>query len=291
MSNPFHGVLPPIVTPMHENGDINHADLEAHVERLESGGVDGTIICGTNGERATLSPDEVVAAVETAVDAGSKRVIAGTGASSTADAIDLTRRATNAGADGAMIIYPYYSCPSNEHVIRHYKAIGDAVETPIMIYNWEEQGGGNTRPDSVVEMASHPNIRGIKESTSFDQLLELLARTEEMDFNVLAGYDSHAFPSILLGATGVTSVSANLFPEPVAEMVSHAKNEDIGSGLPIHQRLLHLEEGLGLDVPPIPTKAALEMLGHTDAYVRPPLYELSDDRKQRLRRILDQFQS
>lgn len=282
------GVLPPITTPMDDSGAVNHDALRHHVQRLEAAGVHGIIPCGSTGERATLGPEEHRSVIETTVDAASTPVLAGTGASSTREAIELTQHAADVGADGGLVIYPYYSWPTNDNVVRHYEAIADATDIPIVIYNIPKRTGRNLKPDATVRLAEHPNIAGIKESAGdMNQLFELLKRTRDMDFDVLSGYDSQALATILLGGTGVTSVAANVFPETVVELYEAAANRNVDDGLRAHEAILEIEEMMNLETIPIAVKAALDIKGVQSATVRPPLYEASEDTREVLKEFID----
>lgn len=284
------GVLPPITTPMDQSGDVDYDALRHHVERLEAAGVHGIIPCGSTGERATLTPEEHRRVIETTVDAASTPVLAGTGASSTREAIELTQHAEDVGADGGLVIYPYYSWPANDNVVRHYEAIADAVDIPIVIYNIPKRTARNLEPDATVELAKHPNIAGIKESAGdINQIFELLKRTRDLDFDVLSGYDSQALATILMGGTGVTSVAANVFPETVVDLYEAAVDRDVDAGIRAHETILDIEEMMNLETIPIAVKAALDIKGVHGSTVRPPLYEADEETRERLRRFIDNW--
>ncbi len=267
------GVLPPVTTPMTEDKTVNYDALGDHVRRLERAGVDGIIPCGSTGERATLTRSEHRQVIESVVDAVDVPVLAGTGASSTQEAIDLTKEAQDIGADGGLVIYPYYSWPTNKNVVRHFRAIADAVDIPIVIYNIPKRTARNLEPDAVVKLAEHPNIAGIKESSGdINQIFEILKRTADLNFDVLAGFDSQALATILMGGTGVTSVAANVFPETVCGLYDAAINQDLERGIRHHNDILEMEEMMNLETIPIAVKAALSLLEVHDSHVRPPLY-------------------
>lgn len=282
------GVIPPITTPMDESGAVDHDALRRHVQQLEEAGVHGIIPCGSTGERATLGPEEHRQVIETTVDAASTPVLAGTGASSTREAIELTQHAADVGADGGLIIYPYYSWPTNDNVVRHYEAIADAVDIPIVIYNIPKRTGRNMEPDATVRLAEHPNIAGIKESAGdINQMFEILKRTQDMDFDVLSGYDSQALATVLMGGTGITSVAANVFPETVVELYEAATNRNLDDGLRAHEEILEMEEMMNLETIPIAVKAALDIKGVHGATVRPPLYEASEETRSTLKKFIE----
>jgi 4-hydroxy-tetrahydrodipicolinate synthase len=273
---------------MDDSGAVDHDALRHHVQRLEAAGVHGIIPCGSTGERATLKSEEHRAVIETTVDAASTPVLAGTGASSTQEAIELTQHAADVGADGGLVIYPYYSWPTNDNVVRHYEAIADAVNIPIVIYNIPKRTGRNLKPDATVRLAEHPNIAGIKESAGdINQLFELLKRTRNMDFDVLSGYDSQALATILLGGTGITSVAANVFPKTVVALYEAAINENLEEGIEAHEEILDMEEMMNLETIPIAVKTALDIKNIHNATVRPPLYEASDETRAILKQFID----
>lgn len=284
------GVLPPITTPMNDSGSVDYDALRKHIQRLEKAGVNGIIPCGSTGERATLEPDEHRRVIETTVDIASTPVLAGTGASSTKEAITLTQHAADAGADGGLVIYPYYSWPSNDNVVRHYEKIADAVDIPIVIYNIPKRTGRNLKPDATIRLAKHRNIAGIKESAGdMNQIFELLKRTKDLNFDVLSGYDSQALTTILMGGTGITSVAANVFPERVVDLYEAAVNQNLTEGLQAHEDILEMEEMMNLETIPIAVKTALDILGVHDATVRSPLYEASDETRATLETFIDSY--
>lgn len=281
------GVFPPITTPMDESGAVDYDALRAHIKRLEAAGVHGIIPCGSTGERATLTREEHKHVIETTVDATSTPVLAGTGASSTREAIELSQHAADVGADGVLVIYPYYSWPSNDHVVHHYEAIADAVDVPLVIYNIPKRTARNLEPDATVRLAEHPNIRGIKESAGdINQIYELLQRTRDMEFDVLSGYDSQALSTITLGGTGITSVAANVFPETVCDLYEAAQTGNLERGRELHEEVLEFEAAMNLQTIPVAVKAALDILGVHESHVRPPLYEADPETWEQLESFL-----
>lgn len=283
------GVLPPITTPMDESGNVAYDALRDHIERLEAAGVHGIIPCGSTGERATLTRTEHEQVIETTVDTASTPVLAGTGASSTREAIELSKHAESVGADGILVIYPYYSWPSNEHVINHYEAIADAVDIPLVIYNIPKRTARNLEPDAAVQLAEHPNIAGIKESSGdINQIYELLQRTRGMDFDVLAGYDSQAVSALPIGGTGVTSVAANVFPRTVCDLYEAAQQQNGEQARELHEEILDIEAAMNLQTIPVAVKAALDIIGVHEAHVRPPLYEASPETRSELEEFISE---
>lgn len=285
------GVLCPIVTPMDEDGAVDHQGLKEHIGRLNDAGVHGIFPCGTISERPTLSQEEAAEVVETTVEAASGPVVAGTGASSTWETIERTEHAEDAGADAAMVLNPPNSAPKNEFSIRHYRTVADAVDIPIYLYNYPKQGGPNLQPETTAELATHPNIAGIKESCEdIHQIYEVLHLTKEQNFNVLSGYDSEALPVLLMGGTGVTSVSANIFPKDIVKFVEATFRNDIDEAVRLQRKMIELEKIVRLDNPPIVHKKAIELLGYQPANVRPPLYDIDPEHEEQLRAFLDEYE-
>jgi 4-hydroxy-tetrahydrodipicolinate synthase len=290
MSKVTDGVFPPIVTPFDDDGDVDYESLADNVDRLERNGVTGITPCGSTGERSTLRPQEHRNVVEFVAEEASTPVIAGTGAPSTWEVIELTTHAADVGADAALVHAPYYSAPSDDDVVRHYRDVADAVEVPILLYNFPAAIGFNLGPDVVVELADHPNIVGIKDSLGdLRQIHELIRRTEDADFDVLSGWDSLAWPAINAGATGLIGICGNVVPGAVAELVAAAKEGDRETASTIHHEILALEDGLLTKNPQITVKAALEHLGHAPANVRAPQYELDDEQAEQVVAAVDAF--
>jgi 4-hydroxy-tetrahydrodipicolinate synthase len=276
---------------MHPDGTVDHEGLTTHIERLDDAGVHGIFPCGTIGERPTLEEAEAKEVIETAVDATSKPVVAGTGASSTASALDRTHHAASVGAEAAIILNPPNSAPKNEFSIRHYTTIADEVGIPIYLYNYPKQGGPNLEPETTAKLAEHSNIVGIKESCeNIHQIYEILHLTEDLDFNVLSGYDSEALPILLMGGTGVTSVSANIFPEDIVKFVEATFEGDIDDATRLQRKMIEIEKMVRHDNPPIIHKKAIELLGHHEANVRAPLYDIDPEHEEKLRDFLDSYE-
>jgi 4-hydroxy-tetrahydrodipicolinate synthase len=237
------GVLCPIVTPMYENGDVDHEGLVEHIERLEDAGVHGIFPCGTISERPTLTQEEAGEVVRTTAETATGRVVAGTGASSTRETLERTHHAADVGADAAIVINPPNSAPKNEHSIRHYRTVADEVDIPVYLYNYPKQGGPNLEPETTAKLASHPNIAGIKESCEdIHQIYEILRLTEDEDFNVLSGYDSEALPILLMGGTGVTSVSANIFPADIVAFVEAVFDGEVDEAVRLQRKMIAIEK-------------------------------------------------
>jgi 4-hydroxy-tetrahydrodipicolinate synthase len=281
------GVYPAIVTPFHDDDSIDFETLREDARRLEDAGVDGLVPAGSTGESATLTHDEHIEVVEAVVDAVDIPVIAGSGSNSTREALDLSQRAVDAGADALLLISPYYNKPEQSGLVSHYRTIADAVDVPQIVYNVPSRTGSNIAPETVRELATHPNIAGYKAASGdIAQISEVIEYTREEDFAVLSGDDPLTLPLISLGGTGVISVVANVEPELTASMVEAALDGDFHRARELHYALAPLVRQLFVETNPIPVKAAMEIRGHASAHVRPPLTRLSAEEADRLRELL-----
>jgi 4-hydroxy-tetrahydrodipicolinate synthase len=285
------GVFPVIVTPFDESNDVDHDALATHVRRLEDADVDGIIPCGTTGEIATLSDAEQRAVIETVADATSLPVVAGTGSNATWQAVERTTAAAEVGADGALVVSPYYNTPSQSGLRKHYERIADASDIPLVLYNVPHRTGVNVEPETIVELADHPNVAGIKDSRGdMNQLSALCSRTREKEFDVVSGYDSLLFPLLDVGGTGVVSITANVFPERMVELYRATRDGDHDRAREIHRAVIDLQEALFVDTNPVPTKKAMELRGHFDGRVRQPLDGMSEEDVATLEDALDRFE-
>lgn len=290
MTEVTEGVFPPIVTPFDDDGEVDYESLADNIERLERNGVSGITPCGSTGERSTLRPQEHRDVIEFAVENASTPVIAGTGAPSTWEVIELTAHAAAVGADAALVHAPYYSAPSDDDLVRHYEDVADAAEIPILLYNFPAAIGFNVEPDVVVELADHPNIVGIKDSLGdLRQIHELVRRTKDVDFDIISGWDSLAWPAINAGATGLIGICGNVVPGAVADLVAAATAGDRETAAAVHDEILALEDALLVKNPQITVKAALNYLGHAPANVRAPQYALDDEQTEQVVAAVDAF--
>jgi len=235
----FHGVFPAMCTPFHQDGSIDFETLRDDAQRLESAGVDGLVPVGSTGESATLSHDEHIEVVEAVIDAvDDVPVIAGSGSNNTKEALELSRRSAEAGADALLLISPYYNKPEQQGFIDHYTTLADAVDLPQIVYNVPSRTGQNIEPDTAAELASHPNIRAYKAASGdMNQISEIIERTRDEDFAVLSGDDGMTLPMLSVGGTGCISVSANIEPERTCAMVGAALSGDFERAQAIHHEL------------------------------------------------------
>lgn len=285
----FTGSIVALVTPF-KNGAV---DYEAFAELIEfqiCGGTNGILPCGTTGESATLSHEEHDQVVEFVVGkvAGRVPVIAGSGSNCTREALRLTGHAKEAGADGALVITPYYNKPTQRGLQYHYEHLAKEVDIPIVIYNVPGRTGVSIAPETVASLAKLPNIVAIKEASgSLEQVSQIISRC---DIAVLSGDDSLTFPIMALGGKGVVSVVANILPGPVAEMVSSFSEKDIEGARTLHYELYQMSRILFVETNPIPVKAALAMMGKIKEEYRLPLCQMSDENRSRLERILKDYE-
>ena len=285
---PYSGVFPAMVTPFDADGSIDFESLRRNAQRLERAGVDGLVPVGSTGESATLSHDEHVEVVECVIDAvDDVPVIAGSGSNNTREAVSLSERAADAGADGLLLISPYYNKPEPEGMEEHYRAVADAVDLPQIIYNVPSRTGRNIAVETAVSLARHENIVGYKAASGdLGRIGEVVERTREEAFTVLSGDDALTLPMLSIGATGTISVAANVEPERTCAMVGAALAGDYERAREWHFELGPLFRALFVETNPIPVKEASAMRGHCEQYLRSPLSRLSEEHREELREIL-----
>lgn len=283
----FKGAITAIVTPF-KNGKVDFNAYEKLIKFQIKEGIDGIVPCGTTGESATLSYEEHNKVVELTVKLAGKKVpvIAGTGANSTEEAIELTRHAKKAGADASLQVTPYYNRPTQEGLYRHYKKIAEEVNIPIILYNVPARTGVNLLPDTVIRLSEIKNIAGIKEASgSTDQATEII-RGAKKGFVVLSGDDSLTLPLLALGGTGVISVASNIVPKKIANMVASFLSGKIKDAVRSHHELYELMKALFIETNPVPVKTALGAMGMISPEVRLPLCEMSQANKDKLAAVL-----
>ncbi len=283
----FEGTHTALVTPF-KNGKVDEAALRRLVREQVEAGIDGVVPCGSTGESATLDHDEheTVIGITLEEAGGRVKVIAGTGSNSTAEAVALTRFAAEAGADGALLISPYYNKPTQEGHVLHYRAVAEAVDIPVLVYNIPGRTGVNMAPETIAEMSRVPNIVGLKEAGgSLDQAMRVMQLCGD-DFTVLSGDDTLTLPLAAVGGRGVIAVTANLRPARMKEMVDAALAGRAGEALAIHRELLPLMQAMTLETNPIPAKAALAMTGRIKDEIRLPLTPMTAEGRERLRPVL-----
>jgi len=286
----FEGVLPAIITPFKKSpsAELDIEGLRYNVESILGSGIHGIVPCGSTGESATLTFEEHEQVIGEVIDAvnGKVPVVAGTGSNNTAEAIRLTREAKNLGADGVLVISPYYNKPNESGLIKHYTGLAD-LDIPVIIYNIPGRTGQNLSPDLIAKLAEHPGIAGVKEASgSINQVSEIIEKTRDFDFTVIAGDDNMTYPMMALGGGGVISVTANIEPELMVRLYDHMKAGEFDRALDLHYRISPLIRALFIDTNPIPIKAAMEIRGKAAGPMRLPLDALSREKTDLLRRVL-----
>jgi 4-hydroxy-tetrahydrodipicolinate synthase len=285
----FQGCYTAIVTPFTADGScVDRARLEENVRLQAAGGVAGIVPCGTTGESPTLSEEEHALVVETAVRVGRPlglQVVAGAGSNSTVHAVHLQKLALQLGADAGLQVTPYYNKPSQEGIYRHFMAVADSCDLPVMLYNIPGRAGVAIAPETVERLSRHPNVRAIKEATgSMDSASEI---RRLCGITVLSGDDSLTPSFAAVGAAGVVSVVGNLVPGRVARLCRLLAGNDFHAALDEHMELLPLSRGLlSLDVNPVPVKCALAALGLDTGAVRLPLAPPSASAAARIRELV-----
>ena len=286
----FSGSLVAIVTPF-KNGKLDERAFGDLIEWQIKNGTNGIVPCGTTGESATLTHEEHHRVVKLSVEVAKRRVpvIAGTGSNSTDEAISLTKHAKETGADGALLITPYYNKPTQEGLYRHYKAVAEAVEIPQILYNIPGRTGGNMLPATVARLAVMKNIVGIKEGSGSVQQASEIAQTCGDRLTVLAGDDALTLPMMAVGAKGVITVTANVMPKEMAQLVAFFKAGQIDEARQLHFKLSPLFAALFYETNPIPVKEALGMMGKIDPELRLPLCAMGTDNRNQLARVMKEM--
>lgn len=286
----FTGSLVAIVTPMFEDGRLDLDALKKLIDFHVDAGTDGIVIVGTTGESPTVNVDEHCLLIKTTVEYVAKRVpvIAGTGANSTAEAIELTAKAKSLGADACLLVAPYYNKPSQEGLYQHFKAVAEAVAIPQILYNVPGRTGCDLSNDTVVRLAQVPNIVGIKDATGgIERGTDLLLRVPA-DFAVYSGDDATSLALMLLGGKGVISVTANVAPQLMHDMCVHALNGHIAAAKAANAKLFALHQKLFVEANPIPVKWVLQQMGLIATGIRLPLVNLSSQYHEVLRSAMKQ---
>ncbi|HKB59307.1 MAG TPA: 4-hydroxy-tetrahydrodipicolinate synthase [Gallionellaceae bacterium] len=271
------GSIVAIVTPMLEDGSLDMAAFRALIDFHIEQGTDGIVVVGTTGESPTVDVDEHVALIEEAVKhaAGRMPIIAGTGANSTREAIELSKQAKKVGADASLSVVPYYNKPTQEGLYQHFKAIAEAVDIPQILYNVPGRTVADMSNDTVLRLAQIPNIVGIKDATGgIERGCDLIQRAPK-DFAIYSGDDASTLALILMGAAGTISVTANVAPKLMHEMCAAALAGEVAKAREINDRLLGLHRNLFVEANPIPVKWAVARMGKMKNALRLPLTPLA----------------
>lgn len=286
----FGGAIVAIVTPF-KNGKVDEEGLRRLIEEQIAAGTDGIAPCGTTGESTTLSHEEHDRVIEITIDAVKKRVpvIAGTGSNSTAEALRLTRHAWEAGADGALMVCPYYNRPTQEGLYLHFRKIAEEVPIPIIVYNIPGRTGTNLLPGTLARLAKLPNIVGVKEATGSLKQMSDVIQLCGPDFDVLSGDDIFTLALMAIGGKGVISVISNVAPADMAAMVDAFFAGDLKKAREFHYRMSPLIDALFIETNPIPIKAALSFMGKIDYELRLPLCRMSEKNEALLKKVMQDY--
>ena len=284
----LQGSMVALVTPMKANGDVDSANLDAFVDFHIEQGTDAIVAVGTSGESATLAVDEHLKVVEQVIKRVDKRipVVAGTGANSTQEAVELTQEAKAIGADACLLVVPYYNKPTQEGVYQHYMTVADSVEIPQVLYNVPGRTITDMQDDVTLRLATHDNVVGIKDATGDMSRAKYLIDNAPNNFFIYSGDDITAFELMLLGGKGNISVTANIAPALMSQLCELAIAGNRSEAVSLQDRLMPLHEALFVESNPIPVKWAAFMMGLIPEGIRLPLTPLSDTHREPLREKL-----
>ena len=286
----FEGSMVAIVTPFLK-GKVDEQALRQLVEFHVQNGTRGIVPCGTTGGSATLSHEEHREVVAIVVDACKKRipVLAGTGSNSTREAVLLTQAAQKAGADGVLLITPYYNKPTQQGLFEHFSAVARETNLPVVLYNVPGRTSVNMLPETVGRLSQIKNIIGIKEASGSLQQISEVIQSCGKEFILLSGDDGLLWPILAVGGKGVISVTANILPEKMARLCAQAAEGKIEEARKLHYELMDINNVLFIETNPIPVKAALWLMGKIAPELRPPLTALSEASLGKLRAVMKQY--
>ncbi len=287
----FQGSIVALITPF-KDGEVDFQALEKLIDFHINNSTDAILVCGTTGESPTLTFEEHEKVIEHAVKyaKGRIKIIAGTGANATHEAIELTYHAKKVGADGCLLVAPYYNKPTQEGIYRHFKTIADEVDIPIILYNIPSRTGVEISVETIYRLVKDcPNTIGSKESTPNMDRISELHKTLGDNFVILSGDDSLTLPMMALGAKGVISVANNVLPREVKSLVDYALHGDFEKARQMHYYLLDLFKVLFIETNPIPVKTACWMLGMCEKEFRLPLCEMKPENESKLLQILKKY--
>lgn len=286
----FRGAFSALPTPF-KDGKVDFDALKSHVEDQIKGGIDGLVPCGTTGESATLSHDEHCKVIECVIETANKRVmvLAGTGSNSTDESIKLTKHAEKVGADGSLLISPYYNKPSQQGVFEHYKAISESTNLSLVLYNVPGRTSLNMEPETIARLSELKNIIGVKEATgNLAQVSDVIEYSTD-GFQIISGDDFVTLPMINIGAVGTISVTSNVIPSDVSTMCRLALEGNQKEALKLHYKMMPLNRSMFFETNPLPVKTALALMGKMDEEFRLPLCKMGDATKAKLRAALGDY--
>lgn len=287
----FGRVLTAMATPFDDGGAVDYEQAKRLAKRLADNGSDGIVVAGTTGESPTLSDEEKVMLFQTVKDAvgGRATVVAGTGTNDTRHSVHLTKQAEAAGADGILLVNPYYNRPSQDGLYAHFRTIAESTSLPCMLYNIPGRTGVNAAPETIARLADVPNIVAVKEASgNLDQASDIRRRTSS-DFLIYSGDDSLTLPILSVGGTGIVSVASHLAGREIADMVRAYEQGDVKKALAIHIKLFPLFKVLFITTNPVPLKAALNLSGFNVGKPRLPLVEATAKEKDQIAAVLKEL--
>ncbi|MDP3730777.1 MAG: 4-hydroxy-tetrahydrodipicolinate synthase [Candidatus Omnitrophota bacterium] len=286
----FKGSMVALVTPF-KNGKIDEKTLTDLVEFHIKNGTTALVPCGTTGESATLNYEEHDKVIELTIEFANGRIpiIAGTGSNSTEEAIALTKHALKAGARASLQVSPYYNRPTQKGLYLHFKAIAEAVDIPIILYNIASRTGVNIEPETFVKLAQVKNIIGVKEASGSLEQMARIRRLAPKDFLLISGDDALTLPVMSIGGVGIISVAANIIPRDVADMCAAFENGNIKKAQDLHYKMLDLVKAMFVETNPIPVKTAMGLMKMIDPQMRLPLCEMLPENEEKLVKALKDY--
>jgi 4-hydroxy-tetrahydrodipicolinate synthase len=287
----FQGTGTAMITPFKSDGSVDEKALRRFVDFQIDGGVDMLLPCGTTGEGATLDENETDRVVQIVIEQSRQRVpvIVGAGSNSTAKAIQMTKRAKRLGADGVLSVGPYYNKPTQQGYYEHFKAITDAVDIPVIVYNVPGRTGGNIEAKTMLRLAEIPNIVAVKEASgNLSQIMDII-REAPSEFRVLSGDDALALAIVAVGGDGVVSVVSNETPAMMSAMIDAALQGNVDKARELHYKLLPLMNVNFIESNPIPAKAALAMMGLIEENYRLPLVRIAPANREKVAKVVEEL--
>ena len=305
MSDLFSGTYVELPTPFDDSGDLDLQTFKSYCNNFKDKNLDGLVVLSPTGESATLSNNEKFEVIEKAVSEIDKPVIAGTGSNSTRETISISEQAVDIGVDGLLLVSPYYNLPEREGLEEHFYSVADEVDAPQIIYNVPGRTGTDIPVESVVSLSKHNNIVGYKAASAnlenigrvstqtdaghadLDKISEIISKTMDENFEILSGDDAITLPVLSIGGTGAMSISANIYPNEINNMVSHANDNNYSEAREIHQRLGDFFRVMYQETNPIPVKEAMNIVYGYPNNVRLPLSPASDQLRSKLQEMLE----
>lgn len=288
----FEGAGVALVTPFKANGDVNYDKLEEILEEQIAGGTDAIVICGTTGEASTMSPEEHLSVIKYGCEVVKGRipVVAGTGSNCTREAVYMSQKAEEAGADGVLLVTPYYNKATQNGLIAHFTTIAEAIKIPALLYHIPGRTGVTMKPETIVSLCKNvPNIVGVKEASGNFSSIATMMNMADGCIDVYSGNDDQIVPLLSMGGKGVISVLSNVAPKQTHDICQKFFDGDVKGSLQMQLDAIPLISALFSEVNPIPVKAAMNMMGKEVGPLRPPLTEMEDAHKEVLKQAMKSY--